>query len=324
MIARRRLIGALAAVGMAPSLLRAQPAAQDIPRIGLLSRDKSLRIGDVRAGLEELGYVEGKTILFEFRNAEGRLERLPQLARELVQARVQIILTFGTPATRAAQEATKTVPIVFSGVGDPVASGIVKSLGRPGGNVTGLSNLSPELIAKRLDLLASVVPKFSRVGALLNPANPTREVNLRGLREAAAKRGVTVVVLDAPKRDDIDRAFDLAVRERVSGVLEQADQLYSQHAAHVVRVAAEHEMPACYGMMSFVEAGGLMSYGHNRPAQSRRTAHYLHRILKGASPGDLPVEEPTQFEMGLNVRTAKALRLSFPAEIVLRADKVIK
>ena len=322
---RRTLLAAGAVVAIAPSLLRAQGAQKSaVPRIGFLSRDKSVRIPDFRVGLEELGYIEGKTIHVEYRTADGRSDRLAQMAQELVNLKVRLIVTAATPATRAALDATKTIPIVFLGVGDPITSGFVKSLSRPGGNATGLSNVSPELIGKRFDLIAGVVPKLSRVGALLNPDNPTRAVNLRGLREAAEKRGVAVVALDAARPDDMGRAFAVAVRERVNAVVAQADQSYTHHAAHIVRVAAEHQMPACYPTLVFVEAGGLMSYSFNSAEQSRRTAHYVDRILKGASPAELPVEEPTKFELGVNLKAAKALRLAIPNEILLRADKVIE
>lgn len=313
------------AAGLTPSLLRAQDSRKpEIPRIGFLSGDKSMRIPDFRAGLEELGYIEGKTIHLEYRTADGRQDRLVQLAQELVALKPRLIVTAATAATRAALGATKTIPIVFLGVGDPIASGFVKTLNRPGGNGTGLSNVSGELIGKRLDLIAGVVPKLSRVGALLNPANTTHDVNLRAVLEAGAKRGVAVVPLDAPSLGDIAHAFELAVRERVNAVVSQSDQSYTRYAAQIVRLAGERSLPGCYPNLTFVNAGGLMSYSFNNAAQSRRTAHYVDRILRGAAPADLPVEEPTVFELGVNLKTARALRISIPNEILLRADKVIE
>ena len=277
-----------------------------------------------RQGLRGLGYLEGQNIVVEYRWAQGRQERLSGLAAELVRLNVDVIVAPNTQAALAARAATRTIPIVFAGVADPVGTGLVTSLARPGGNVTGLSFLSPELSAKQLELLKEAVPKTSRVAVLWNPGNPGLALTLREAEVAARALGVQVQLLEARGPDEIDSAFLAMTRERADGLLILGDAVFLLHRTRIVGLAAKSRLPAMYNFKEFVDAGGLMAYAANLADLFRRAAVYVDKILKGAKPGDLPVEQPTRFELVVNLKTARALGLTIPQSVLIRADEVIR
>ena len=311
---------------MAPFATPAQQKPARVPRIALLigGGDSKTQFDALKEGLRELGYEDGKSIVVELRSAGGRYEQLPQMATELVKSGVDILITGGTPATRAAHQATKTIPIVMSGVGDPIGSGLIASLARPGGNVTGTTNTSPEIGAKRLDLLYATVPKLAHVAVLLNAANPTRDSNYKSVLGAAQRKRVKVMRVEVRTPQDIASAFATMKRQRVDAFIAQTDQFLAQQRRQIVDEAARARLPAIYGTADFVEAGGLMSYGQNRSESYRRAAVYVDKIIKGAKPADLPVEQPTKFELFFNKKTASSLGLKIPDEVLLRVDKVIE
>jgi putative tryptophan/tyrosine transport system substrate-binding protein len=328
MITRRDFIATLELCLLgAPFAAEAQAPAK-VPRIGFLSAslptDQADRLKAFRQGLSELGYVEGQNIAIEYRFAEGRPERLPALAAELVGLKVDVIVTEGPPAPEAAKQATNTIPIVFAVAGDPVAQGLVASLARPGGNITGLANLAPEVVGKQLELLREVVPKISRVAVLQNPSNPAHPFVLRQAEGAARLLGVQLQILEARTPTEIDAAFAAMRSQRAGGVLVLRDSLFLAQRAQIAALAAKSRLPAMYGLREHVEAGGLMAYGANVPLMYRRAATYVDKILKGAKPGDLPVEQPTKFELVINLKTAKALGLTIPPSVLGRADEVIQ
>ena len=277
-----------------------------------------------RQGLRGLGYLEGQNIVVEYRWAQGRQERLSGLAAELVRLNVDVIVAPNTQAALAARAATRTIPIVFAGVADPVGTGLVASLARPGGNTTGLSFLSPELSAKQLELLKEAVPKTSRVAVLWNPGNPGLALTLREAEVAARALGVQVQLLEARGPDEIDSAFLAMTRERADGLLILGDAVFLLHRTRIVGLAAKSRLPAMYNFKEFVDAGGLMAYAANLADLFRRAAVYVDKILKGAKPGDLPVEQPTRFELVVNLKTARALGLTIPQSVLIRADEVIR
>src|SRR5262245_8673233 len=301
-----------------------------VPRIGYLSVSSPsamlTRTEAFRHGLRELGYVEGKNIVIEWRSAEGKRDRLPSLVAELVRLKVDIIVTAGPPATRSAKEATVTIPIVFAQDGDPVASGFVASLARPGGNITGLSTLAPELSGKRLELLKEIVPRLSRVAVLGNSTNPANAQVLKETELAAGVFGVKLQYLDVledPK--DIETAFRAASKGRADAVLMTVSGgVVLSQRTQVVELAAKSRLPAMYIIREYVEAGGLMSYGVSSIDLDRRAATYVDKILKGAKPADLPVEQPTKFELVINLKAAKQIGLTIPPNVLVRADRVIK
>jgi putative tryptophan/tyrosine transport system substrate-binding protein len=304
-----------------------QPAK--VPRIGYLSVSSpsamSTRIEAFRQGLRELRYVEGKNIVIEWRSAEGKRDRLPSLAAELVRLKVDIIVTAGPPATRSAKEATVAIPIVMAQDGDPVASGFVASLARPGGNITGLSNLAPELSGKRLELLKEIVPRLSRVAVLGNSTNPTNAQVLKQTELAAGTFGVRLQYLDVLDPKDIETAFRAASKERADAVLMMVSGgVVLSQLTQVVELAAKSRLPAMYIIREYVEAGGLMSYGVSLIDLDRRAATYVDKILKGAKPADLPVEQPMKFEFVINLKAAKQIGLTIPPNVLVRADKVIR
>ena len=309
-------------LALAPVAAVGQPSTT-IPRIGLLAPDatawESLRIG-----LRGLGYVEGQSIALVERNSEGRNERLTDLASELVRLNANIIVTWGTPATLAAKQATTTIPIVIAGVGDPVRSGLVSSLAHPGGNVTGLTVLGPGLAAKRLELLKEAVPNMSRVAFLWNPANPDQKFSLNEVQAGARALGVTLHSVEARSREELEQAFAAMRQSRPSALLMTADAVHQRHIGRIVAFASETRLPAMYQLKDAVERGGLMSYGASLPDLGRRAAIYIDKILKGAKPADLPVEQPTKFELVINLKTAKALGLTIPQTLLLRADQMIE
>jgi putative ABC transport system substrate-binding protein len=303
-----------------------------IPRIGYLGGTSpsaaSARIEAFRQGLRELGYVEGKNIVIEWRHHEGKLDRLPALAAELVRLKVDIIITVGPPAARAAKEATVTIPIVMMQVGDPVGSGFVASLARPGGNITGLSSLAPELSGKRLELLKEIVPRLSRVAVFGTSTSPDNAQSLREVELAAGAFGVKLQYLDVlDPRDpkDIETAFRAASKGRAEAVLMMvAGSVGTGHRTQILELAVKSRLPVIYSGRADVEAGGLMSYGVNNTDLDRRAATYVDKILKGRKPADLPVEQPTKFELIINLKAAKQIGLTIPPSVLARADKVIK
>ncbi len=301
-----------------------------VPRVGYLSlgppsdpaRQRTLEA--FRQGLRELGYVEGQNIALEFRWAEGTYERLPDLAADLVRLKVDVIVAVAVPAIQAAQEATRTIPIVMAVVIDPVATGLVASLARPGGNVTGLSIMAPELVGKQLELLKEVVPKVSRVALLWNPANAGNAPQLREAEVAARALGVRLQPLEARVPSEIDSAFAAMTRERAGALIVLADSMLFGQRTQIAGLAAKRRLPAVYGLRQHAEAGGLMAYGANILDSFRRAAAYVDKILKGAKPADLPVEQPTRFELVINLKTAKALGLTIPQTILMRATELIQ
>ena len=299
-----------------------------VPRIGYLTgvslSANSARIEAFRQGLRELGYVEGKNIVIEWRSAEGKLDRLPALAAELVRLKVDVIVTAGPPATRAAKEATITIPIVMAQDTDPVGNGFVASLARPGGNITGLSTLAPEISGKRLELLKEIVPRLSRVAVLGTSTHPGNAQALRELELAAEAFGVQLQYLDVLGPKDIETAFRAASKGRADAVLVLASPILNSQRTQVADLAVKNRLPAIYRQSEYVEAGGLMTYGVNLTDLFRRAATYVDKILKGAKPADLPVEQPTKFEFIINLKAAKQIGLTIPPNVLVRADRVIK
>ena len=306
-----------------------QPAK--VPRIGNLyagdPSTQSARIEAFRQGLRDLGYVEGKNIVIERRYAEGKYDRLPALVAELVRLKADIIVTGGGPATRAAKEATSTIPIVMTNDADPVASGIVASLARPGGNITGLSNFAPELSGKRLEILREVVPTLSRVAVFETSTRPDNAQVLKEVDLAAGALKVKLQYLDVLSPKDIGPAFRAAGKGRAEAVLMiVSGPILNPHRTQVVELAVKSRLPVIYPGRQVVEAGGLMSYGLNQDDLDldRRAATYVDKILKGAKPGDLPVEQPRKFEFIINLKAAKQIGLTIPPNVLVRADKVIR
>jgi putative ABC transport system substrate-binding protein len=277
-----------------------------------------------REGLRDLGYVEGRDIVLEFRWAEGKLDRLPELAAELVGLRVDLIHTLSTPAAIAARHATTTIPIVFTGVGDPVGTGVVSSLAHPGGNVTGVSIMATELSGKRLEILREMVPKVSRVAMLWNATNPGMVLRAHEIEAAATKLGVTIQSLGVHDLIAFDHAFASIANGGAGALITLIDPFTRQHRQRIVDFAAQRHLPALYEAREFVESGGLICYGPSLLAIQRRSAAYVDKILKGVKPADLPVEQPTTFELVINLKTAKALGLTIPQSLLLRADEVIQ
>ena len=302
--------------------------ARKVHRIGYLSASSlsssSPFVQAFRKGLGELGYVESRNVAIEFRWAEGKIERLPELAVELVNLQVDLILAAATPGARAAKQATTTIPIVMVGVGDPVGLGYVTSLARPGGNITGLSSLSVDLGPKRLELLRETIRRVSRAAVMWNPADPARALELRETQAAAEKLGLRIQSIEVRSPDEIERAFSAMTRERPDALIVQQDPLTIAHRARIADLALKSRLPAISPFREFPEAGGLMAYGPNLTDLYRRAATFVDKILKGAKPADLPVEQPTRFELVVNLKTAKALGLTLPESVLIRADHVIQ
>jgi putative ABC transport system substrate-binding protein len=276
-------------------------------------------------GLRELGYVEGRNIVFERRFAGGRQERLPALAAELVRLDVDVIVTGSNPVIAAVKQATTSIPVVMAVSRDPVGAGFIASLARPGGNITGLSNHpAPEIIGKNLELLKETVPRVSRVALLWNPVPPGAETDRKAAESAARKLGLILQIVEVRGRDELEGAFAAMVRERADGLFVPSDPIAFTARDQVVRLAARHRLPAVYWQREFVEAGGLLSYGSNLARQYRRAAAYVDKILKGAKPGDLAVEQAATFETLVNRKTARSLGLTIPPSVLLRADEVIE
>lgn len=321
----------VSAVGMSllgvPFRLAAQPP-QKVPRVGYLfsfTRTEGSHLWEAcRQGLRELGYVEGRNIVLEPRWADGRHERLPELAADLVRLKVDVIVSAATPASRAAKAATSSIPVVIVGVGEPVKVGLIASLARPGGNVTGLSMLTTELSGKRLELLGQVVRNMPRVAILMNPENPVTAVFLEETRVAAQKLGVQLQPLEARGPREIGHVFDAAPGERAAGLIVFDDPMLWSYRKQIVALAAKRRLPTMYGFREFVDGGGLMFYGPDRVYHYRRTALYVDKILRGAKPADLPVEQPTKFAVVINMKTTKALGLTIPPSLRLQADQLVE
>ena len=309
------------------SLVEAQQAKK-VPRIGFLIGTSPSTISDrieaFRQGLRELGYVEGKNIAIEYRYSEGKRDRLNELAAELVRLKVDVIVTSGPTPTRAAKEATVTIPIIMGFDNDPVGNGFVASLARPGGNITGLSSLAPEISGKRLELLKEIVPKLSRVAVLGNSTEPGNAQLLKGTEKAAAAFRVQLQFLDVQTPNGIEIAFRAASKGRADAVLALGSPVFVLQRTQIAELAGKNRLPAIYDRREFVDDGGLMSYGTNFADLSRRSATYVDKILKGAKPADLPVEQPTKFELVINLKAAKQIGLTIPPNVLARADKVIK
>jgi putative tryptophan/tyrosine transport system substrate-binding protein len=300
-----------------------------VPRIGYLSGSPPFSLAEqneaFRQGLRELGYMDGKNIIIEWRSAEGKRDRLPALATELVHLKVDVIVTAGPLVTRAAKEATVTIPIVMAQDPDPVGNGFVASLARPGGNITGLSTLAPELSGKQMEVLKEIVPKLSRVAVFGTSTRPGNAQTLRQVELAAGALGVKLQYLDILSPKDIVTAFQAAVRERADGALWfVTGSIGNPHRKKVADLAVSSRLPVIYFEREDVEAGGLMSYAVNRVDLHRRAAVYVDKILKGAKPADLPVEQATKFEFVINLQTAKQIGLAIPPNVLARADRVIK
>jgi ABC-type uncharacterized transport system substrate-binding protein len=299
-----------------------------IPRIGYLGAASSsaiaARIEAFRQGLRDLGYVEGKNIVIEWRFADGKLDRLPALIAELMNLKVEVIVTAGGTVTRAAKEATVTIPVVMGFDNDPVGSGFVASLARPGGNITGLSSLAPEISGKQLELLKETVPRLSRVAVLGTSTTPATAQRLGEIERSAAAFKVHLQYLDIKGPKDIENAFRDARKGRADAMLVLASPILESHRTEITDLAAKNRLPAIYHATEFVEAGGLMTYGVSIPDLFRRAATYVDKILKGAKPADLPVEQPTKFEFVINLKAAKQIGLTVPPNVLARADKVIR
>ena len=324
---RMFLAGTGAVVLAAPLAAEAQPAGK-VTRIGVLEPTSmalnAANLDAFRQGLRELGYVEGQNFVFEYRSADGRSERFPDLAAELVRLKVDVILTRGTPAVIAAKNATRTIPVVMAASGDPVLSGIVASLARPGGNVTGLSAIVGEVSGKRLELLREVIPGVSRIVGLFNMSNPIDALQWKETEIAASSLRVQLQLLDVRKPGDVGRAFDAATKQRAGALVVGVDALTWANRRSIVDLAAKNRLPAIYAAREFVDAGGLIAYGVSYPHLYRRAASFVDKILKGAKPADLPIEQPTEFELVINLKTAKALGLTIPQSLLARADEVIQ
>ena len=318
----------IAVILFAVAVLGEAQQPKKVPRIGFLNgvppSTISGRVEAFRQGMRELGYVEGKNIVIEWRSSEGKADRLPALAAELVRLKVDVIVTGGPTVTRVAKEATSTIPIVMAYDDDPVGSGFVASLARPGGNITGLATLAPEISGKQLELLREIVPKLSRVaviGTATRPGNPQalREINL-----AADAAGVQLQFLEIQAPKDIETAFRAASKERADAVLVLSNPVAASHRTQVVDLAVKSRLAAIYNRPEYVEDGGLVFYGVSYTDLFRRAATYVDKILKGAKPAELPVEQPRKFELIINLKAAKQIRLTIPPNVLARADKVIK
>ena len=323
---RRFLLISVESLLALPLVAHAQQAGK-LWRIGYLGEGSAARAGPYleafRHGLHDLGWVEGQNIAIEYRWAESRLAKLIDLAAELVRLDVDVIVSAGKPGPMAARYVTRTTPIVMVATDDPVASGLAASLTRPGGNVTGLSLMVPELIGTQLQLLEQMVPGLVRVGVLWNSHSLYPRLVMREAQRAALRLGVQLESLEVRGPEDFERAFEAAMLKQVGALVTVEDPLIVRHRARIIDFAAQSRLPAIYGVREFVDAGGLMMYGAGHRDLFRRAASYVDRILKGVRPADLPIEQPAKFELVVNLRTARALRLTIPPSILARADQVI-
>jgi putative ABC transport system substrate-binding protein len=322
---RRAFIGGVAGSLIAtPLAARAQQVGR-IYRIGLLesvpAAQNAANLDALRKGLRDLGYVEGRNLIIEYRSAEGRADRFPDLASELVRLRVDLIVTRGTPAAMAAKDATETIPLLMATMGDPHA--IVTSFAHPGGNITGVTTFSTELTAKRIELVKEIVPNLSRVGLLHNMGNPAAPPEWEETKRAARALGLHAELLDVRRQEDLSRAFELAVRQHVDALVIGPDGLTQMHQQTILDFVARNRLPAAWPAREFVEAGGLIAYAVNYPDLYFRFASFIDKIFKGGKPGEIPVEQPMKFELVINLKTAKALGITVPKSLLLRADDLI-
>jgi len=319
------LIWLLATFFLATVSLAEAQQPKKVPRLGVLSPGSpgpSPLLDAFRQGLRELRYVEGQNVTIEYRFAEAKPERLPDLAAELVRLKVDVIFTINAPAVRAAKNVTKTIPIVFTWVADPLE--LVSSLARPGGNVTGLTTIARDLSGKRLELLKEALSGVSRVGVLWNSANPTATRVFREMEEASPGLGVRIHPMGLQDPDELQKAFEAAIKARVGGLFVLEEAVMASYRTRVLGLASKHRLPTGSMYKEFAEAGGLLTYGPDLPDLFRRAATYVDKILKGAKPADLPVEQPTKFELVINLKTAKQIGVTIPPNVLVRADKVIR
>jgi len=326
---RRKVVVAFGASVLAAPFVFAQQQGK-VWRVGFLSQrhvdfvDSDYYYGPFRQGLRELGYVEGKNLVIEWRSAEGNNERLPGLAAELVNLKVDVIVTAGTPAISAAQKATTTIPIVMGNIGDPVGSGFVKSLARPASNITGLSSMAGDVYLKQIEMLLSMVPRLSRVAVLVNPSNVSNVKTSERVQTEGQKRGVKVLRAEAKTPQEIQNAFSIMRRQNADALIVFNDGLFQQQKAQIAELTGKHRLPAVAQDRIYADSDVLMSYGPSLAEQSLRAATYVDKIFKGAKPAELPVEQPTKFELVINGKTAKALGLAIPQSLLVSADKVIE
>ena len=301
---------------------------ETMPRVGILTPAPSAAAKPFwdafREAMKELGYVEGKSVVYEYRSAEGQLERLPQLAAELVKIPVKVMVVANTPGSLAAKKVTTTIPIVMVQVGDPVRVGLVSNLGRPGGNITGFTNLSGEIAAKRLQLLKEMVPTATRIGVIGNPGDPIALIQIQDAEAAARELKVQLRVFTVKEAAQLDPAFDAARSWQAQALMRLADPLAASLRTRTIELAAKTRVPMMYSSRADAEAGGLIGYGVDQVETYKRAAAYVDRILKGAKPGDLPVQQPTKLELAVNLKTAAALNLKVPQAILVQADQVIE
>jgi len=319
---RRALMVVLTAIAWT-----ALSAAAQVPKVGYIATASPAStkhlLDAFRAGLRERGYVEGQNVLIEYRWAEATSRRLDDLAAELVRAKVDVILAWGTPASAAAKKATSRIPIVMTAVGDPVGAGLVSNLARPGGNVTGLTNSDVGLAAKRLELLKTILPTLSSVGVLKNPGNQSSVLQYQETQAAARLLGISLHAMDVRAPQDFEAAFATAARAGVSAMLGLGEPMFISHRDQVAGLALKARLASAFPRAEIAEAGALMAYGPNNVDQFRQAASYVQKILQGAKPGDLPIEQPTKLELVINLRTAKSLGLTLPTSLLMRADVII-
>jgi ABC-type uncharacterized transport system substrate-binding protein len=323
--AKALVLGALL-LATSVSVWAQQP--KKVPRIGFLGNSTAALeanlVGPFRQGLRDLGYVEGQNIVIEYRWAEGKYERFPALLAELIASKVDVIVTAGTPATQAYQKAGTSIPLVMVAVGDPVGNGIIASLNRPGGNITGLTSISPELEGKRIELLREVIPKLTHIAVLWNPKNAFHAIENKEVEVVAAALRMKVLYVGVEVQEQIDSAFAQILKDRPGALLVLADRDFLHNRALIMDFAVKHHLPGVYAYIELVDAGGLMSYGPNYADMHRRAATYVDKILKGAKPADLPVERPMKFELVVSLKAAKRIGVTIPQSVLYRADKVIK
>jgi putative ABC transport system substrate-binding protein len=324
---RREFIAGMGGAAAMPFVARAQQPKK-LPRLCFLTLDpgslQSTRFSPFFEGLRDLGYVPGETINIDYLTADGQAERYPALAAECMRLGADVIATSTTPATQAAKNATRVIPIVMIGLGDPVGTGLVDSLARPGGNVTGLSQMTPSVAVKRLELLRELVPQISRVLVLTHLSDPIAAPQVKALEETARSLGIKLQIRDIRTPGDLPVAFDAGIKERAEGVMATGESIFVVNRAAVAELAARHRLPGVYHHRVIAEAGGLMAYQAVTTVQHRRAATYVDKLLKGAKPADLPIEQPTNFEFIINLKTAKALGLAVPPTLLARTDEVIE
>ena len=329
LVNRRDTVVALLALGAASGPLASAQQQATVPRIGVLISEtpsvEAIRVEALRAGLRDRGYVEGRNVAVELRSADGVYARLPGLAAELAQLKVDVLVAFGIKALAAAEGATKTIPIVIPATSsDPVAMGLVASMARPGGNITGATAFGPEVMAKRLELLKEVVPRISRVAVLVNPSNPSFGPTFQQMDVTAKSLKLSLQRFEVRAPDKFSDVLTAMAKERFDAIVVQGDTMFrGDNARAIAKLAARQSLPAVGGE-DFAEAGGILSYGGTSAEQYRRAAYFVDRILRGAKPGDLPLEQPTKFELVINLKAAKALDITIPQSILLRADRVIE